>query len=235
MKKYLLPALISFLTISIFSAHAAGSIVSCDGADCTWPKIWEILRTVIRTVLGLVVLLAGYRIATLWLNKEMNPENPNARKEFTNNALVIFIATVLLAALLPLTIYGLKALKVSPNIIQKIECLQKAGPKGSGCEATQLPQQFFNHAYAQSLLLQTVDIGGGIYDFFFRVFQLLMRVLFLALIIFITYSGFMLVSARGEPTALEKAKSRLWYSVYITVILMLVQVLLLALGDSINK
>lgn len=235
MKKYLLPVIMTFLTIGIFSANAQTSIVGCDGADCTWPKIWAILRTVIRTFLGLVVLFAAFRISSLWLHKEANPEEVGASGKFLNKAIFILIITFLFVALLPITIYGMKSLKVDKRIVEKIECLQKAGPT---CPAALLQPQFFTHAYAADLLPQTVDLGTGknaIYDFFFSAFQLVLRMMFLALVVFIAYSGFALVAARGEPTKLEKAKSRLWYCVSVTVILMLVYTLLLALGDAINK
>ena len=96
-----------------------------------------------------------------------------------------------------------------------------------------LQMQFFTHAYAQGVLPSPIQMSSP-YDFAISAFQVVLQVLFIALIILWLYAGFSLVIARGNPTELEKAKNRLWYSFFITVILMLIQALLIGLAGTVG-
>lgn len=246
MKKYLIPVLATLSAFTVLSASAA-SLVTCEGGKeslCTWGEIFKTLRKIIALGLSLAVLYGFIRVALLGAMYGLKSDQPQVRTDFRNNAFIILIATIALAALLPLSSYVLKTLNVDQKIINPIDCLQKSGAAGcptsirsneSTISAYDIFLSLFPHAHAQNLFPQTVDIGGGIYDYFFLLFQLVIRVLFVALIILWIYAGFCLISARGNPTELTSARNRLWYSVFLTVILALVQALLLAVKSAITS
>lgn len=245
MKKYFLTALFTLGTFSIISVQAQEFFaVTCDGAVelCSLPKFLEMIRNVFAGGLSLAVLYGVFRIAYVGAKYGWKSDDPSARSEFRNNSLVILISLLALAALLPMTTYTLKKLNVDARVTNPIDCVQKAGSPGCPTEnGLKVNLNLFPHAYAQTqnsggtqnVFPQTVKMNGSIYDYFFLIFQMLIRVLFVALILLWVYAGFSLVAARGNPTEIEKGKNRLWYSVFLTVILLLVQVLLVSLKGAI--
>jgi hypothetical protein len=248
MKKYLLPTLLAFITIGAFSAHAqSGAIVTCNGSatsPCTWGILFTVFRKLISLGLGLAIMYGFIRIAYIGAKYGLRSDEPSVRSEFRNNAIVILLSTIALAVLLPAMSYAIKELKADPSVLKPINCLQDANSKDCpdskptpDLKASFNSIEFFPHAYAQTqnILPQTVKVNGSIYDYFFTVFQLVIRILFIALILLWLYAGFMMVAARGNGPELEKAKNRLWYSVFLTVILLLVQVLLVSLKGTITN
>lgn len=246
MKKHLLVLLASSLLLGVFSVSAqTGALVTCDGSStspCTWVQFFEIMRNIISLGLGISILYAFSRIAYIGAKYGLRSDEAAVRTEFRNNSIVILLSAIAIVALLPFTSYVLKTLKADAKVTNPIDCLQKAdspGCPGANKQDSGLKVnlQFFPHAHAQTqnILPQTVKMNGSIYDYAFLMFQLVIRILFIALIILWVYAGFSLVAARGNPTEIEKGKNRLWYSVFLTVILLLVQVLLVALKGTITS
>ena len=130
MKKYFFPILLSFLTIGIVSVHAQSTLVTCDGASCTWPKMFEIMRNIISLGLGIAILYAFVRIALLGAQYGLQSDQAEIRTKFRNNSLVILISAIALVALLPFTSYVLKTLKADTKVTNPIDCLQKANSPG---------------------------------------------------------------------------------------------------------
>jgi len=139
-------------------------------------------------------------------------------------------------ALIPLTSYSLKVLKVNDSVTKPLDCLQdKKDCAKDGEPMFKLNLNPFPKAYAADLFPETVNVGGNIFDYTFVLFELVLRICFIGLIIQWFYAGFSLIVARGNPTELEKAKNRLWFVVTLTVILMLLQVFLVALKGTISN
>lgn len=72
-------------------------------------------------------------------------------------------------------------------------------------------------------------------DFIIKILGVVIKIGYPVAILFIIYSGFLFVKARGNPEELKKAKSTFLWTIIGTAVLLGAQVLALAIGGTIQQ
>ena len=234
MKKSLYLGAVLGSVCALLPMIAFAAIVTCDGnqtqivngqtvpAPCTIDDVLRSLKAVYLVIAGLVFTWSLFMLAYFGVTNYPY-DRPEALKELWKRAFNTIIWGAVLFAVIPLFYAILKSFGVGGEYLDIIKKLNVDIP-------------FVQHAYAQTQigLPQPIKFEHP-YDLLLLILGVLYQwVIIPALIGMWVYSGFLFVFAQGAPVQLTKARKTLWYSVILTVILLVLQTVIFALRATIT-
>lgn len=204
----------------LLPATVLAAVVACDGTTpCEINALYKTIYNAYVLIATIVLMYAFAKFAwTIMANYPYDrPEALNVVKRQLFN-LVVWGAV--LFGIIPLAVLFLRSIGVGEEYLAPLKQIHAS--------------LFVEHAYAQSGLPSPINVGNP-YDYFLTIIGVFFRWIIVPFLIGLwVYSASIFVFAQGAPVEITRGKKYLWYSIFATVILMLVQTLFLALRGTIN-